>query len=607
MDELLTYYNRELSYLRKKGDEFAEHYPKVAGRLRLDKNVVEDPHVSRLIESFAFLTARIRQTLDDEYPQITESLMGVLYPDFYAPIPSMSVVSAELAPGVEQAAYVARGEELNFYLDKSEYCVFRTALPVNVQPIRVVNAGYFTLPAVAPVLDKEIQADKVLASFVRLDLQPRMEEGLFELKDDELVFYLQGEQGQPYVLREFLLDKLVGVAVGSGNIDDGGYTSLGPDAVVEIGFAAEDQLLDYDGRTSDAHRLLMEYFLLPEKFLFIRVKGLAEQWQQHPEKLSIYFFFDEADIELAHGISAETFRLFCTPVVNNFNATTLSINGSDIADESLLQVKIGQGYRKDIHRVLKVEAYESAGDKNIVEPFYSYHQDSSPNQLYWVLRRENSTWKEGDPSPGTDTYISFVDGKGKPVGSRNNWTAAADVVCTDRDLPSRLPFGPDLPHVMLSVGGAGLRPQCIKPPTAAIQPTLKADTMWELVTQLSLHHFSNDDGLRVLKETLQLHNFNHSREITALIDGLEGIRIQRATARVREGGRSYMCQGSEIELLCNEDQYEGNSLYLFGSVLQHFFASICTLNSYVQLSIRTTRHMRVKYEWKPKTGCQALI
>lgn len=607
MDELLTYYNRELSYLRKKGDDFAERYPKVAGRLRLDKNVVEDPHVSRLIESFAFLSARIRRTLDDEYPQITESLMGVLYPDFYAPIPSMSILSVDLARDISQAVDVPRGDEFGLYLDNSERCLFQTALPVNVRPVRVVNAGYFALPAVAPTLDKDIQADQITASFVRLDLKPQLEGNFFELDDDDLVFYLQGEQGQPYVLREFLLNKLVGVSVGSGNIDAGGYESLAPDAVVEVGFSANEELLDYDGRTSDAHRLLMEYFLLPEKFLFVRVKGLSEQWKKHPEALSLYFFFDEADIELAHGISAETFRLFCSPVVNTFKARTLTINGSDIADESLLQVKLGKGYRKDIQRILNVEAYEPTGEKKPLEPFYSYHRDTSPDQLYWILRRENSTWKEGDPSPGTDTYISFVDRDGRPVGSRKNWSATAEVICTDRDLPSRLPFGPDLPHVMLCSGGAGLRPQCIKPPTAAIQPTLKADTMWELVTQLSLHHFSGDDGLRVLKETLQLHNFNHSREATALIDGIEGINVQRATARVREGGRSYMCQGSEVELLCNEDQYAGNSLYLFGSVLQYFFASICTLNSYVQLSIRTTRHMRTQYEWQPRTGCQPLV
>ena len=99
MDEaLLSYYNRELAYLRKLGAEFAEKHPKIAGRLRLDRDTVEDPHVSRLIESFAFLTARIRHKLDDSFPELTEALMGLLYPDYHAPVPSLSIARFYLMP-----------------------------------------------------------------------------------------------------------------------------------------------------------------------------------------------------------------------------------------------------------------------------------------------------------------------------------------------------------------------------------------------------------------------------------------------------------------------------------------------------------------------------
>ena len=89
-DELLGYYERELGFLRQMGAEFAQKYPKVAGRLLLEPDKCEDPHVERMIEAFAFLAGRVHLKIDDEFPEITESLLNVLYPHYLAPIPSMS-------------------------------------------------------------------------------------------------------------------------------------------------------------------------------------------------------------------------------------------------------------------------------------------------------------------------------------------------------------------------------------------------------------------------------------------------------------------------------------------------------------------------------------
>src|SRR5215813_11953826 len=91
-DDLLGYYERELAFVRQMGAEFARKYPKIAGRLHLEADKCEDPHVERLIEAFAFLTGRIRLKVDDEFPEITESFLNILYPHYLAPIPSMAVV-----------------------------------------------------------------------------------------------------------------------------------------------------------------------------------------------------------------------------------------------------------------------------------------------------------------------------------------------------------------------------------------------------------------------------------------------------------------------------------------------------------------------------------
>src|SRR5438094_9599572 len=95
-DELLFYYEQELAFLRRMGAAFAEKYPKIASRLVLEPAKCEDPHVERLLEAFAFLAARVHLKIDDEFPQITEALLGIVYPHFIRPIPSMSIVEFQL-------------------------------------------------------------------------------------------------------------------------------------------------------------------------------------------------------------------------------------------------------------------------------------------------------------------------------------------------------------------------------------------------------------------------------------------------------------------------------------------------------------------------------
>ena len=91
-DDLLLYYERELRFIRRMAGRFAEKYPEVAGRLLLEPNKCEDPHVERMIEAFAMLSARVHLRLDDDFSEVSDSLLEILYPHYLRPIPSMTIV-----------------------------------------------------------------------------------------------------------------------------------------------------------------------------------------------------------------------------------------------------------------------------------------------------------------------------------------------------------------------------------------------------------------------------------------------------------------------------------------------------------------------------------
>lgn len=73
-DSLFRYYETELYYIRKLASEFGRKYPAAAARLQLEADRSADPHVERLIESFALLAARVRHKIDDEFPELTDAL-----------------------------------------------------------------------------------------------------------------------------------------------------------------------------------------------------------------------------------------------------------------------------------------------------------------------------------------------------------------------------------------------------------------------------------------------------------------------------------------------------------------------------------------------------
>jgi len=588
-DILLSYYNRELNYVRKSGAEFSEKYPKIAGRLRLDKDIVEDPHVSRLIESFAFLTARIRHSLDDSFPELTEALMGILYPDYHAPLPSMSIAEFSLLPHLQQKISIPRGERLRIEGHSETNCYYKTCANADVLPVKIALSKFYSLPVKAPSLPEDIQRDKSVQSILKIKIKPLDEGSPFSFDEDSLKFYINSQPNIAFSLYQMLLNNTIGLAVARDAFDDSPLF-LSAESISACGFDESEGMIDFDGRASSAHRLLAEYFILPQKFLFLNVKNMTGVWKKYKEGFDLYIYCDEANTNLIRGVDDRTFMLGCAPVVNLFDSVSEPMQASELASEVMLRVSEQDSKIADVYRIKEVYAINPQGDS-----------------IYWALRRENSTWQKGKVSYGTDVYLSFVDIDYRVIEPESGWIINADIVCTNRDQPNQLPFGPDQPPVYFIEGGAGLRIHCLTPPTPTVLPKLTDSTRWQLVSQLSLQHFASEGGLDKLKETLTLYNFNESKEVSSLIDGIVVLETEVTTARVLDKGRSAMCQGTHFLLTCDESYYEGNGLYLFGLIMDEFLSQFCAINTFTQLSIKTTKHSRIELEWPPRTGCQPLV
>lgn len=608
-DELLKYYNRELTYIRRMGAEFADQYPKIAGRLRLSEENVEDPHVSRLIEGVALLTAQIRQKLDDSFPELTDALLGQLYPDYQAPIPSTSVLKLTSQNLSNSGITVARGTEFETRTDGLKPCTFQACYNTEIWPLDVVTAEFKNAPFHAPKPPVQTNAKALLKLSIACEFDNT---AMHELELSSLRFYLNGQRHHVYKLYELLLSKLLAVGIApTGQPEAMQFISVSQ--LQAVGFADEHQVVPYSQRSFTGYRLLIEQFLFPEKFLFVELQQLNPAWPGVEDKFDLYFYLAEGADELERHITADSMLLGCTPVINLFSQKLEPVN----LDASQYEYRLVPRYMDadvcEVIRIEKVQAFDPFGNEVTLNPYYSQgHPDYLQQQdMFWHSRREFADWAGGYSETGTEMYLSVVDRKFQGVNSSEtskDWVVQVRALCSNRNLPGYLPFGGGEPRFLIRKHADVIKEvRCLMAPTPSVRPALQEASRWQLVNHLTLNHFTGQDALIRLKETLQLYDFRCTPESKALIDGICGLDIKSGTARVNQQGRTAVCSGSEILLEFTQSSYAGSSIYFFANILDMFFAQYAALNSYTRLSIKLKEHEQVYHRWPARSGTKVLL
>lgn len=620
-DELLTYYERELRYLRKEGAEFAEAYPAIASLLRLEPGRCDDPHVERMIEAVAFLSARIHRKLDDEFPQITEALMNIVYPHLLRPVPSMAVAEFQLDPEqgrLTEGIAVPRGTMLNYRYpqrqpdwqsENAPRCKFQTCFETNVLPLDVTRVEWFGAEYVSPSL-----RTPNTSAVLRLQLRCLSDIGISDLQLDSLRLYVYGEP----ILYEMLCNNCTQIVIKDPKVSldhafSGGRAGLvlRPAPLKPVGFSEDEAILPYPRRSFTGYRLLQEYFAFPDKFLFIELGSLARLpelgLKNDAEVLFLIAEFEPAGSSdvLNRGISPSSLRLNCTPIVNLFPTYAEPIRVDHTRSEYPV-IPDARGPRViDIFSVDEVLSTK-VGSTEVVrlEPAYSSRYASrSKKQPLWYTRRELAS---GPDSKADHVYLSLLDDSLLPLPPEMQ-TLTVRCTCTNGDLPRRLPFGKPEGDFDLD-SGTSMKKISASNPTAALKPPVGRHTLWHLISQLSLNYLSLvDEGKAALQEILKLHNLAGSASVERQIDGIEGLRSARCVARVTSEEGSSFARGTSVEIEFDAERFVGGNVYLFASVLEQFLGLYVSMNSFSQLTAKTRQRKVPIRQWPPRAGDTILI
>jgi len=632
--QLKEYYEEELRFIRRLGAGFAKQHEEIADGLRLEHNRCDDPHVERLLEGFAFLAARVHRRIDDDLPEISQSLLNLVYPHYLRPIPSMTVVEFQPDPdqgGPSSGFLIEAGRNLVAPPTKGVRCRFKTCYDTTLWPLEVVDASWQ-----APHELELGGHTRDLTAGLRLRLKCHGELTFQELGGFEtLRFFLNGDLSLISTLYELLDNSCTGILLRSGEEGGGGTTAKLPkSSLVPVGFGENEGMLPYPRRSFLGYRLIQEYFTFPYKFFFFDLTGLerlSSVAQGNTAEVTFLigpFEGPDRDQALGRFVNRDTIRLGCTPAVNLFEGESEPVRLSQKRTEYTLRARGSKEFPPEIFSVDGLFAVTPSAPRRIpFAPFFSFRnrQDGESEGLFWHERRHASTWIPGGAS---DVSIAYVDQAGTTVYPEFP-SASAQLTCFNGRLPAMLSMGSEKGDFDLEGGGAPLRATvALMHPTDPIQPPLDGSIQWRLISQLSLNYLSlvgedspetsrgqpTPEGRKPksgapLRELLRLYNFGDSSTGEKHVQGISEVNSAPWYARVRSDQGLSFARGRRVFIDLDEDHFSGGGIYLFASVIERFLALYASMNSFSALvaRVRTKRKTYTLREWEPRAGYRPLI
>ncbi|MEJ0018314.1 MAG: type VI secretion system baseplate subunit TssF [Acetobacteraceae bacterium] len=603
-DALLPYYERELDAIKRLAAEFADTHPKIAGRLRVSADAVDDPHVARLLEGVAFLAARVHHRLDDEFPELTDALLGLLYPHYLAPVPSCMIAQFDCQPDLMKPAHLPAGLAIDTEPVRGEELRYRTTAPVTLWPVQVENVRLTGLPIVAPPNPAAAGAAGVL----RITLKCAAPEVTFtQLGVDRLRFFLRGPTNQALALYELLGVHAISVAY-AGNAVDPSPVIVPPAAIEPVGFAPEEALLPWSARGFAGFRLLTEYFAFPEKFLFFDITRLdTKTLVSAGNRLEIFIYLDRSLPELERTIGQHSLALGCTPLINLYPQRCEPVALTHQDTEYRIVPDARRPRAAEVWSVERVRETLADGSFRPWRPFHRLTESDPmpgvPGGFYHVARRAAAPGV-----PGTEVFLAPHDPDFDPDKPADA-VLSVDALCVNRDLPTDLPFGGGHPRLRLVEGVAAVSALgAVTAATPTLRRPLRESGFWRLISHLSLGHLSvtgGPEGAAALKEVLRLYDLRDTAETRAAVDAITGISAGPGTARApgRAGG---FCRGLDVTLEFDPRSWQAGGLYLLAAVVERFLALHGTVNSFTRTRVVLRGRSGTAAAWPARSGTRVL-
>jgi type VI secretion system protein ImpG len=555
------YYEDELRYLYNSGSEFAKAHPDRARFLNIDAVGDRDPYVERLFEGFAFLAARIREKLDDSFPELTEGFINLMWPHFQQEIPSIAIVEFKPRRGhLQETRVLERGVELltNPVGSNNTICKFITTQKVDLNPVALET------------IDKKVDTKGRGTLTFNFKLDPGIK--MHTLKCPVLKLYIHGEMPVAFALHELLTRHVTSAEVSY----DRGRTvvQIDPKTAISVaGFSSDESLLPGDSRAFWGYALLLEYFVCPEKYLFVNLNCFDDIPVLAPpaSEFSVTLSFD-CDFPKNKPFEVDNFKLFCSPVVNLFKKDAEPV----LNDGRLTEYPIVADYNNKTiatQSIVSVTGMDRVtGERHVYEPFHTFKTITKKK-----FRTFTSHYRDGFAGK-RECYVT-LGGSILEKGELSEENLSIEIWSTNGLVPRE-----ELREGSISKPGQGFPDFVmftnITRPSLPIRPPLEKDYLWTFLSHLGAS-YSSLSTADALKTFLRLYEWTHSEGRARRIDAITNVAIKPAEMMLRGSP----VRGIEYTVEIEEAEFnDSGDLHLFGEVLKEFITQYVSINSFVEFA-----------------------
>lgn len=608
MENLLPYFERELVYLRRHGREFYERFPGVGGGLLLGDDTCPDPHVEQLMQSVAFLSARVAKRLDDSYPEFTEALLEAMFPHYLRPFPSCSIVRASY-PSVRSAGEapvlaIPRGTEMDSALIEGVRCRFKTAYDITLAP--VVLAGARFEPAIRPPANVILPVSVSSSFSIVID-------GDAPAALKALRVFIDGEPSFCAALRDALFIRTVCAYV---ETVAGHWMALPAVPVAPVGFAEDQALIPFDARSHLSYRILSEYFVFPEKFNFfdIDLTALRTRMPAGCRRVTLHLGLagllpDSHAARMLASLSQANLLLACSPAVNLFQRPGQPVSVTHLTADYGVTADVAHAQAFEVYSIDSVRMVRRREQKESVtefRPFYSlrHGEDASGKGHYWVARNDATL---AAVSPGHEKRITLIDSDFNPMDVEKT-SLSIELSCTNRDLPNALKYGQAGGDLTPLQDADSYAVRFLRRPTRAYRFTSDGGWHWRLISHLTANqHSISQGGVPAFREMLTLYDLPQSPISRRQIDGITGLESAETVTWLRLKHGASLVHGTQMRMTLDEEAFVGSGMLLFVEVIDQFLGLYAQVNSFIELVVLSKQSGKELIRCKPRSGYLKLV
>ncbi len=416
-------------------------------------------------------------------------------------------------------------------------CRFRTCYPVGLWPIGVRGAKFQPPPFPA-----NFQPPDGTQAVLRLQLECQSELPFSDLSLQFLRFFLYGEDPLIANLYELLFNHVTQVVYRPVDNDSrAAPIVLKPhECLRQVGYERDEGMLPYPNQSFVGYRLLSEFFAFPQKFLFLDLGGWPRVRKGgFQRKLEVLLYLNRTSTMVEQGVTANTFRTGCTPIINLFEQTAEPIRLTQLRYEYPIVPDVAYRFGEEVYAVHSVYSTEPSGKERVYQPFYSFRHGVSrePPLTFWYASRRRSLYKD---DRGTEVFLNLVDLDFNPCLPADS-VLTVTTTCMNRDLPTLLQQAGEELAFDLERTAPLVSIQCVRSPTKTLRPPLRRGAYWRLLSHLNLNHLSLSDpeqGRQALQELLRLYDFSdpeageqRAAVTSNLIDGILSVSHRRVVGR----------------------------------------------------------------------------